>query len=705
MRPSSGSRKVLLAVALILAGCTSKSDDGQGLVPAEDAGVSRSMAKLDAGPDVGKDGLEVGADGPAMEVAGDGSGDGIGDAPNLGPTITVEVDPQSLAPSQDGGVTNPPIVPSTYGPSPFVTVTVVSNTGDSKLDAISGVTAAIYDPLVATPLSTTKLARSDSSTTPESNTTRFIFSGVPLDLSKLSSASYTIVFTATTVGGATGQTKVVLSVDAGPSLTVKSPTEGGFYKGSAPVEVQATQNKFTITQVTMALGQGEAVPLNSIGSGIYKGTIDFSAFTPPLEGPQLVTVRAKNENGTITTVLRKFVSDNIGPTISGTLPAIGAMIGKVITISANVDDPAGVDASSVIAIVGNGDQNFEVALVAAEGSKTYSSLFDTTKLPSYALYPTISFRARDRLGNESNTSYMLSLDNEPPVMDLDPPYVQIFKQEGDKLICSWPFDPVGPDAVDDGDVVTQLFDVRARIEDRGNRPLTGSADFVLIGGIDNSKVKLYVLGNPSRPLVVDTSDPPDGYCDDINPDLVPTTKPETDLDAQVLDMVPLSPQGTPDFSPTETACSSTSGDPPAAICNTTFNSAKALIDSKGRPHSDRMTFAMSYNADNMPSIYTLGPIVNDKLQCAGRQFDSSNNLKNGWACLAVKASDTLGNSQVSRPIRVCVMATTTDKGCVGTMPDCTGTLVKGAADGGRPLVDGTKPCKPWTKNKNDYVYR
>jgi hypothetical protein len=36
---------------------------------------------------------------------------------------------------------------------------------------------------------------------------------------------------------------------------------------------------------------------------------------------------------------------------------------------------------------------------------------------------------------------------------------------------------------------------------------------------------------------------------------------------------------------------------------------------------------------------------------------------------------------------------------VGTMPDCTGTLVKGGADGGRPLVDSTKPCKPWTNRE------
>ncbi len=129
--------------------------------------------------------------------------------------------------------------------------------------------------------------------------------------------------------------------------------------------------------------------------------------------------------GSRTDVAVHFVSDNTGPSITNTVPALGSMIGSVITISATVDDPAGVDASSVVAVVGNGDQNFEVALVVDRGWQVYSSLFDTTKLPSYAIFPTISFRARDVLGNESTVSYELSLDNTPPIIDLDPPYVRV----------------------------------------------------------------------------------------------------------------------------------------------------------------------------------------------------------------------------------------------------------------------------------------
>ena len=63
------------------------------------------------------------------------------------------------------------------------------------------------------------------------------------------------------MGGTSADTKLTLWVDTGPTVVVNSPIEGGYYKGSAPVEVDATQPKFAITLVTMGVGQGDAVPL------------------------------------------------------------------------------------------------------------------------------------------------------------------------------------------------------------------------------------------------------------------------------------------------------------------------------------------------------------------------------------------------------------------------------------------------------------
>ena len=782
MRASLVSRSTFLGALLVLAGC-SKSAEQQQPPPGVggDDGGGAHIVKLDADVD-GRGGDATGkADGKGDASEG-GAVDGA-DAAGPPPSITVTVDPASLVPPADGGVPDPLIVPASYGPKPVVTVTVVSNSGDVRADDVSSVTASLNDPLTGTPAASVKLARSETDSAPESNTTRFIFSDVPLDLSKVATGSYSLVFTATTVGGTSASTKVTLWVDSGPAIVVKSPTEGGYYKGSAPVEVDTTQTNFAVTLVTMAVGQRDAVPLTQTSNGVYKGTIDFNSFVPPLDGDELVTIRAYDENGIETVVLRHFVSDNTGPSITATVPANGAMIGSVITISATVADPAGVDSSSVVAVVGNGNANFEVKLAQmAAGGNLYSNLFDTTKLPSYALYPSISFRARDVLGNEAAVSYELSLDNTPPTIDLDPPMMRMVSKDGN---CSWPFDPVGPDAVDDGDLVNQLFDIRVRAEDNGNTPLTGRPDFVLIGGVDQGHVELLILSNTSRPLVVDTSNPPDGFCDDINPDLVPTTKPQTDTDAQLVNMVPMAPVPNADFSPQPgVACSTvTTGTPPdpAAFCLTTANVSKAQFAAGDpTPHCYTMTEVISYST-NLPAIYTIGPIVGDGLQCAGRQFDASNNLKDGWACLAARATDTLGNMQVSRPIRVCVVVTPSSTACsdlksitavvlsnpleidtsvplvgpggvalqandevivsgvvvvpgingrwkvtpldgsgmrfslqgakgtgggasvavktgrvvpVAAMPDCTGTVIQGGTDGGLPVVDYTKPCKP-----------
>jgi hypothetical protein len=195
--------------------------------------------------------------------------------------------------------------------------------------------------------------------------------------------------------------------------------------------------------------------------------------------------------------------------------------------------------------------------------------------------------------------------------------------------------------------------VRARIEDEGNTPRTGVPDFVPIAGVEPASVKVLILDDTTQPLVVDTSDPPDGICDDVNPELVPSVAPQSSRDAQLLDLVPMAAMsGSGDFSyQPGVACSGT-GEPPKPLCDTTYSAEKGVA----------MTYALGY-AGGLPSIWTLAPIVGDGLQCAGRQFDASNNLRDGWACVAVVAADRLGNKQVSRPIRVCVASEPNSTGC------------------------------------------
>jgi hypothetical protein len=160
-------------------------------------------------------------------------------------------------------------------------------------------------------------------------------------------------------------------------------------------------------------------------------------------------------------------------------------------------------------------------------------------------------------------------------------------------------------------------------------------------------VKVLILGDTSLPLVVDASDPPNGICDDINPDLVPSVSPKSSKDAQLIDMVSISAkQGAGDFTHESGLLSSGSDkDPPLSLCVTT-----------------NLTYTLGYSA-SLPSIWTIAPVIADGLHCVGNQFDASNSLKDGWACVAVEAADKMGNKQVSRPIRVCIVVTPTSTAC------------------------------------------
>ena len=60
-------------------------------------------------------------------------------------------------------------------------------------------------------------------------------------------------------------------------------------------------------------------------------------------------------------------------------------------------------------------------------------------------------------------------------------------------------------------------------------------------------------------------------------------------------------------------------------------------------------------ADGVVTIYSADGLHDGTPSWFGNQFDAfANNLHDGWSCLAVRAADKLGNTQVSRVLRVCV---------------------------------------------------
>jgi hypothetical protein len=679
-----------LLVALVAA-CGGESTNNFPVpVPGDDAGLApRVIVDAPLSPDVGPADGSSGSDGSVG--AGDAAADGQEDAALL----TVTVDIKSPIADEFQRAHDP------FAPWVDVTIDTLGGTGNETVTMVAATVTRVggTTPSAAGTLNETRLER-----TPESTVVIHHFTDTPVNVSTLESGSYQLKIAVTTSSAVMAEAAVDFTIDAGPVIRIDAPVQNKFYRSSAPMDVTITDALFgpiKPANVTISVAQQD-VP-HGAPSGPdqsqYSATIDFSSYDPPLSGEQILTVRASNGK-TESVVSRRFVADDTGPTITSTVPDVGALIGRVINISAQVTDQAGVSESSVVAVVAHGDMMFEIPLQLSMATPdTYQALFDTSRLPRSALFPSISFRASDKLDNKSSIGYLLSLDNTPPLVDLDPPLFTLIRKKVDTYECSWPFDPLGStlggpggfvDAVSDLDTVPQLFEVRARIEDQGNDPLFGGADLIPIADIDDSRVQLLVLNDTSQALVVDTDK--DGLCDAINPLLAPSTTPVADPPANpasathalLINMVPITPSGTGDYFKSPM--------PPGGPC-----SATGTDESSPNPICDTTPMTVVIPSDHAtPAIYTLPPVKADRLQCVGRQFDTLGNfIKDGWICLAVAVWDKLGNGQVSRPIRVCVDKDGSGTECgVGSPlpPDCTGTLIESKPV---PKVDATKPCLPW----------
>ena len=541
---------------------------------------------------------------------------------------------------------------------------------------------------------------------------------------------YTLTVYATSSSGLKGMLSVNFTIDAGPLLVVTSPQPLHSYKGLLVIEVIADALGIDPLDGPHATVANYDVPLTVVGdpaNHTYRGMIDLHdpmppMILPPLVNEQLLTVWAANGNGKRVEVHLVFVIDEEGPTITSTSPAPGEIVGDIMRISATVTDPAGVLDASVIAVIGDDTTpaKFNVQL-KPDGLGVYSTFFDTRKLSGCddppkssdlcIVYPTISFRASDELSNERAIGYNFSVDNIAPVADLNPPNVRSYRVE-EMNVCSWEFNPLAratpvagggfTDAVigdmpNDGSRVAQVFDLRARIEDNGNHAvgLKGSP----ISLVDPDKTSVYVLDDETQALIVDTDG--DGWCDSINPLLVPTTEPPV-TNNQVLKvrLAPVHPTGVANFMPDP----SLPAPPTNAFCRR--GTDPTLPDLLCPGHQP--TIAISYAGGFEPAIWTVEHI--DVNWCFGQQFDTyANNISEGWACIAVATTDLADNFSVSAPLRVDIKYNGIDDGTGaffaygtrgrGTPPACTGTWDRASN------TVTTGPCKTRRFDTGEYCYK
>lgn len=679
--------------------------------------------------DAGSDGDGAIDGGDAADAGDDGAADGAdggdgGDAPAaLRVMITV------LSPAHFG------VAPAAQKFTPEVDVLVDSPMGAAS-DAVKDVTAEVLDRTTRKMVVSGKLNQVGFRAVAETTQLIYNYADTPIDIASVPSGNYDLVVTVTTNGGAEFEAFRPFQIDAGPVIVINSPIKDKAYKGSAPIDVTVSDDYFApVSDVQMKVGQ-TAIQFAGPGGASghqYTATLDFASFIPALEGEQILTVRGKNKNGTESVLVRKFISDSKGPVFAEAKPKDGDLVGNVINISVEVTDPAGVLGSSVVAVFANGPgTEYTIPLrppAAGDTKPLYSAVFDTRLLPfgENALFPTLSFRASDNLGNEALLTNVVWLDNKPPLADLDPPDMRIWgKTDSGSYGCSWPFDPVGNDAADDGEIVPQIVDIRARIEDQGNDPLSGAPNYIPIASVETAQ--LLVLDDISQPLLVNTNPVPvgsrkaDNFCDAINPLLVPTTRPMTGSDALLVTLTSIPAAGLPNL--TNGSHDLTIGDDripggldwacrggdnakwPDSFCEVSRTGPKARygrdpILGRWLVHSDSITVFLGYagggSTTKMPSIWTIpkqdaGPA---NPLCGGTQLDTlANFVSDGWACLALFSSDKLGNKQVSRPMRLCVDKDADGKECphkpIASVVSGTPIAVETVADHGLATGDDVR---------------
>ena len=524
---------------------------------------------------------------------------------------------------------------------------------------------------------------------------------ITVNLSALPEGANLIRVTARDINGRLNFADVNFIYDRGPSIAIYSPTADGRYHGGVNISLKVSDNDGVIASsvtavtanrdLTLTLSNEASQTANGHPVWIeFTGTIIFndSMFNPPLSGAQRMTVTATNAVDNQGSASVDFTVDNQGPEIVIVSHVEGQIIGSITQIQATITDPAGVLSSSVFAVIGNDDLHFTVQLRAPEGSNDYFGSFDTTMLPNTFIWPALQVFASDMLGNETSVAFQLALDNGSPIISLDPPETMRLAKKNtvSQIECSRVFDPVGWASANDRELVPQVFWLRARVEDQGNRAV--GAAWSPLALVNPASVEIFILDDTSQALAVDKNG--DGICNDINPNLIPTINITGDpRETLKLNMVPLDPAGAADYrfvhgQEPELPCEAwgIATDPPDPLC--------PVVDGD-------LDLLLWYTYDKTePAIYGLPPFsATSPLTCSGIQFDArANNISEGWACILVKAIDNVGNVGVSAPLRVCIdynpydLATPFECLDLFNAPDCTGTW-----DPGTSTVLST-PCIP-----------
>jgi hypothetical protein len=473
----------------------------------------------------------------------------------------------------------------------------------------------------------------------------------------------------------TGVGQIDTFIDHGPLIAVERPAADSTHAlGVVPIRftveaepvLSGEDREAAVDEVTLEVG-GVRIDDLEEDDGEYVGSVDLldrELFPNPPAGILPVTIRATNRRKPepVESMLSYDISiDGRGPKISVESPRDGAVVGGRVPVTFKIEDESDIDEDSVVVFVNLEEHRFKLGDGWSRNGNTFTFALETAEAEKTShIQASINISAADEVGNASQTeSLLLFLDNQPAIVDLDPPHLREWRESGTTIECTRSFDPVGAAPPNDLATVPRAVLLRALVWERTNSVL--GQTIWHYAGTDRESVYVYLQPNADAGFVRDSN--ADGVCDDLRADVdkLPT-----------LHLSNLSPTGQSWFGPElpeeqlpplPAECTLKDDAAPDSICDGDSDMWRVITDERVIEGGRRSPIF----------AYGIGPGPT----CTGLDWDIGIYAeKEGWVCLAARSLDTAKNRGVSRPLRLCFddPATPERPACVddkSNPPSCT----------------------------------
>lgn len=446
-------------------------------------------------------------------------------------------------------------------------------------------------------------------------------------------------------------------IDLGPTVEIIDPVNASAHRllGNVGIkfrvseqELSSDDDEATPTAITLQVsGVDFGVAESPDEAGLYTASVNFderSLFPmPPTTASIVVTAKSSRTPDAPTRTAKVDITiDSVGPTITVKSPGDGMIVRSEVNLQIQVTDESGVNFDTVVGTISLPGDDYILSDWTVTGT-TFAETFDTRSFDPTLTQLTINIVAEDRVGNLSPpATHLLRLDNVAPLISLDPPKIREYIVKNGMLECSEPFDPVGDDATNDLDTVPHHSLYRVVVDERTNHARGETLGY--IAGVNDKTMRVFAQPDPAIPLLVDTNG--DDLCDEISYDELPLPMRPT-----TFDLSPMTRRGsatystTPNFADPENiaagACvAPTAPTNPNPLCNTT--------------PMTRVIGQQVESGNPPPAIYAFMPTNSpNNGACNGNSYELLPIVDEGWACIAARVEDLIGNVGISTPLRVC----------------------------------------------------